>query len=608
MSLIRGTQLAGHTVRMGGQSVKDWLRIITLLWVLSIILLLWIKIDDIHISHIKGQMTAYGYKLGFSKKKILIADRIKSEKQRKFYDEVTRSLKKERKPELLKQQIVNSYTADQIIKRKITQKELDNVNGILLDSLWQGLCIALAGMLLVIIYLSKRGGKTKNESFVRGREVTNTKNLNKSISKVNKKAGITTPYSIGNIYFPPRAETEHLMISGVSGSGKTVLLKNLIQQIKEKGDKAIIYDYTGTFIQSFYDEKKDIIINPFDERSKSWNLMKEVSQEAEFDTIAEALIGASQSISDPFWPNGARLIFAELCKIQYRKKNLKTQDLYGHFQLDIKDLNEVLEGSLASNFTNTNSEKTTLSLLMLLATYLKGLQYIKNGGENDFSIKEWLLDENQKNTLFISSRSSLHGSIQPLISAMLDIAINNMGELPLGNQQKTWLIFDEVSSLNYLPSLEKGLTVSRNFGGCFVIALQSISQLIKRYGQQDSNTISSNCSNKIILKAGNDETATWGSKLLGTEEIEQYREGLSYGAHEIRDGVNLSKNKVERQVALASEILSLPKLKGYALMSGGYPITKIDFNNMLGQEMPFENLSFIAKKELQENKKDIDLN
>ena len=125
---------------------------------------------------------------------------------------------------------------------------------------------------------------------------------------------------------------------------------------------------------------------------------------------------------------------------------------------------------------------------------------IYNIKENDFSIKEWLLDENQKNTLFISSRSSLHGSIQPLISAMLDIAINNMGELPLGNQQKTWLIFDEVSSLNYLPSLEKGLTVSRNFGGCFVIALQSISQLIKRYGQQDSNTISSNCSNKIILK------------------------------------------------------------------------------------------------------------
>ena len=48
---------------------------------------------------------------------------------------------------------------------------------------------------------------------------------------------------------------------------------------------------------------------------------------------------------------------------------------------------------------------------------------------------------------------------------MMDIAINNLGELPVGNKSKTWVIFDEVASLNYLPSLEKGLTVSRNFGG-----------------------------------------------------------------------------------------------------------------------------------------------
>ena len=68
----------------------------------------------------------------------------------------------------------------------------------------------------------------------------------------------------------------------------------------------------------------------------------------------------------------------------------------------------------------------------------------------------------------------------------------------------------------------------------------------------DHLSISSNCSNKIILKAGNNETAVWGSKLLGTEEVEQYKEGLSYGAHEIRDGVNLSKNRVEREIALSN--------------------------------------------------------
>ena len=103
-----------------------------------------------------------------------------------------------------------------------------------------------------------------------------------------------------------------------------------------------------------------------------------------------------------------------------------------------------------------------------MTTYLKGLQYIDNNGKSDFSIKKWILNTNERNILFLSSRSSLHGTIQPLISAMMDIAINNLGELPVGNKQKTWVIFDELASLNYLPSLEKGLTVSRNFGGCFV--------------------------------------------------------------------------------------------------------------------------------------------
>jgi hypothetical protein len=33
-------------------------------------------------------------------------------------------------------------------------------------------------------------------------------------------------------------------------------------------------------------------------------------------------------------------------------------------------------------------------------------------------------------------------------------------------------------------------------------------------------------------------------------------------------------------------------------MSGGYPITKIDINNMLEQKLPFKNTGFLRKKML----------
>ena len=596
MSIIRGTQLIGHTVRMGGQSARDWILWVTIMWFTTFGVMSYLQVDKIHISHVVGEFQSMWYNISGRKNEyVALANRDATMAARGRYVRIMDHLKRKKEPRLEKQVIANYYQASQIRRQKLTDHELENMFEILLKLSWQSLLIGTGLAFGLFLIIAKRGGRTKKSNFIRGREITSSKDLNKKIVKGNRKEKINDSYTIAGITYPPRGETEHLMLAGTTGTGKTIVIKDLLRQIKERGDKAIVYDYTGAFVEGYYDPAKDIIINPFDKRSKSWCLLKEVDDEAEFETIAEALIGGSDAISDPFWPNGARLIFSELCKLQYRKGNLKTQDLYKHFSLPVKKLNKVLKNTLARNFTDPNSEKTTLSLLMLMTTYLQGLQYIENKN-NDFSIKKWLLNREQNNILFLSSKSSLHSTVQPLISAMMDIAINNLGELPVGNKSKTWVIFDEVASLNYLPSLEKGLTVSRNFGGCFVIALQSISQLTRRYGPQDAETIASNCSSKIILKAGNNDTAKWASQLIGTQEIEEYREGLSYGAHEMRDGVNLSKHKSERTVALASEILSLPKFTGYALMTGGYPVAKIDFEKLKYQEPLFKNVNFEAKE------------
>ena len=595
MSIIRGTQLVGHTVRMGGQSAKDWILWVTIMWFATFGVMSYLQVDKIYISHVMGEFQSMWYNISGRKSEyVALANRDATMDARNRYVKIMDYLKRKKDPRLEKQVVVNHYQASQLRRQRLTDYELENMFKLLLKLSWQSFLIGTGLAFGLFLLIAKRGRRTKKSNFVRGREITSSKELNKKIAKANRKEKTKDSYSIAGITYPARGETEHLMLAGTTGTGKTVVIKDLLRQIKERGDKAIVCDYTGAFIEGYYDPAKDIIINPFDKRSKSWCLLNEVDAEAEFETIAEALIGGSDAISDPFWPNGARLIFSELCKLQYRKGNLKTQDLYKHFSLPLKQLNKVLKNTLARNFTDPKSEKTTLSLFMLMTTYLQGLQYIENKDDN-FSIKKWLLDREQKNILFLSTKSSLHSAVQPLISAMMDIGINNLGELPVGNKSKTWIIFDEVASLNHLPSLEKGLTVSRNFGGCFVIALQSISQLTRRYGPHDAETISSNCSSKIILKAGNNDTAKWASQLIGTQEIEEYREGLSYGAHQMRDGVNLNKQRSERNIALASEILSLPKFTGYALMTGGYPVAKIDFEKLKTQEQLFKNVSFEAK-------------
>ena len=58
---------------------------------------------------------------------------------------------------------------------------------------------------------------------------------------------IDTPYG---------AETIHTIITGDSGMGKTVLITDLINQIRKNGDRAIIYDRMGTFVSKFYNGSK----------------------------------------------------------------------------------------------------------------------------------------------------------------------------------------------------------------------------------------------------------------------------------------------------------------------------------------------------------------
>ena len=76
---------------------------------------------------------------------------------------------------------------------------------------------------------------------------------------------------IAKFPYPHKTESQHTIITGASGSGKTQVMLDLLTQIRARGDKAIIYDKMGTYVRKFYDPNKDFILNPFDNRSKHWD-------------------------------------------------------------------------------------------------------------------------------------------------------------------------------------------------------------------------------------------------------------------------------------------------------------------------------------------------
>ena len=65
------------------------------------------------------------------------------------------------------------------------------------------------------------------------------------------------------------------------------------------------------------------------------------------------------------------------------------------------------------------------------------------------------------------------------------------------------------------------------------------------------------------------------SKAFGEGEIIEVQEGISYGAHEMRDGVNLSHVKRYRPTVSPNDIQSLASNSAYIRLPGNLPITKV---------------------------------
>ena len=75
------------------------------------------------------------------------------------------------------------------------------------------------------------------------------------------------PYSVSDMLYLVRTETQHTIVSGTTGSGKTVLISDLVSQICAKGEHCVLYDKMGSDTRSFFDYDRDVLMNPLDPRA-----------------------------------------------------------------------------------------------------------------------------------------------------------------------------------------------------------------------------------------------------------------------------------------------------------------------------------------------------
>ena len=468
--------------------------------------------------------------------------------------------------------------ASSLPAERIRERILDEI----VRSAWLGGKAGAGVIALFLAWFWYRGVQLGRKHRVRGAELVTAAQLRRRIRPLRQRVLESLPgrdrvraYRLASIPFPPRSETQHTIVSGTTGSGKTVLISDLVAQVRARGERCVIYDKMGSYTRIFFDPARDVLLNPLDARAPRWSPFLEARNARDFDMMAAALIPQQRDSADPFWVTAARQLFANGAAVLAQKGVTENRVLVDHLlKADLTALAQAMEGTVAQSIVDPENPRTALSVRAMLTANVSALEFLPDSG-SPFSIREWVAREDRGGFLFLTSRGDQHASLRGLISTWLEIAVNAMLSLEQADDRRIWVILDELPTLHQVPSLQPGLAESRQFGGCFVLGVQVASALRDLYGRNGAETISGLCGTRVVLAAPDRDTAQWSADSLGRSEVEEVSENVSYGANTIRDGVSLTPRRELRALALPADIMRLPNLHGFLKFPGPYPVASI---------------------------------
>ncbi|MBA2935237.1 type IV secretion system DNA-binding domain-containing protein [Sphingomonas sp. CGMCC 1.13654] len=460
--------------------------------------------------------------------------------------------------------------ASSLAKRVLHRFEILLVHGAVIAGLF-----ALIALGCAWFTFTRTGRGLGSNEYLRGARFGTAREVRRTLWRQAKG-----PLSIGGVQVPAAYEPEHILLCGAPGTGKTNLITHMLDGIRREGRRAIVYDTAGSFVEKFYRQGTDILLNPLDARTDRWSPWVDVPRDYHYDQIAESTI--PNKSGDPFWAKAARgTLVAVMRKLATQKHMLISVLLHRILRSKLADLAAFAQGTDAAAFISKEGERTSAGIQAELASVMRSFSYLDDT-TNGFSIRKWVENENGDGWLFISVKADQLPSLRPLITVWLDIAISAIMSLAPDRDRRLYCVIDELPTLQKLPSLSDFLARARKYGGCGILGFQSYPQLEATYGIQDAAAITGYCSTWVALRANDTPTAKHVSENLGQVEQVEANEGMSYGVNDMRDGINLSRMQVTRPLVLHTEVTNLPNLSGFLRFGRNLPVVRFldDFHDL----------------------------
>ena len=358
---------------------------------------------------------------------------------------------------------------------------------------------------------------------------------------------------------PHAVESSHFLVMGDTGTGKSALIRQLLLQVQERGETAIVYDPALEYTPQFFDpDRGDAILNPLDRRTPFWTPADELRLDAEALTLAESLFPERPN-ENSFFSDAPRRIMAFLLTHRPDAAQIVA------WLSDPRELDRLLAGTPYAVMIDPSAGPQRAGVLASLNMVADALQLLPaaRATSQRWSATDW--STTRRGWLFFTSTPETRARLVPLTSLWLDTLVLRLMNQAQPTSRRTWFVIDELASLQRLPQLHTAMTEARKSNSPLVLGFQGRSQLAKRYGL-DAEAMLSQPATKIFLRTSEPDAAKWISQTLGDVETERLKQSRSSGdgwATTARHSTSYALERHVEPLVLPSQISGLANLHGY---------------------------------------------
>ena len=360
---------------------------------------------------------------------------------------------------------------------------------------------------------------------------------------------------IGGVPIPHESEPSHFLLAGAPGIGKSTIISGMLDVVRNRNERACVYDPAGEFVSQFY-RKGDIILNPLDARSAPWTPWADADNQSDYERIAAGLIPDDEK--QPFFPQSARALLVTILSEAKSMQEL-VRLIMSASNEDLMSMVEKrgLIGLVGSHQTFSNSRAS-------MTAPTTALRYLRDPkpGELPFSINEWVANEkrNEGRWLFLTSREDQQATLRPLLSLFIDTFVTGVMKLPPDYDRRIWLFVDETHSLQKMPKLAAAMARGRKYGICEVTGFQNVAQARETYGRDGAEALLGLPQTIFLGRLPDPDTAKWASGIIAERHIIRGVEGESTSAQ--GGGESTTYQHSTEAAIMPAQIQTLPNMEG----------------------------------------------